>query len=113
MVTGNAWSDWPRSLGDLCRFLYARTGVLSSRYRQPCSEVASAKSDVLGGSDDCFVRTRGCGSSCESNGTSRGSPTDNDGRELWATRVGSLGFLGSPQSCELERNRRDLRDCRN
>ena len=75
-------------------------------------EVASAKSDVLGGNDHCFVRTRRCGSSCESHGTSRHSPADHDARELWATRMGTVGCLGSPQSYELERNRRDLRDCR-
>ncbi len=46
-------------------------------------------------------------------GASRGSPADNDARALWATRVGSVASFGSPQSYELERNRRDLRDCRN
>src|SRR5271167_5015495 len=105
MVTGNASSDRPDSFGHLCRFLYPRTGDLSWRYRQSCSEVASAKSDVLGGNDDCFVRTRGSGSSCESNSTSRGSPADNDARDLWAARVGTVASFGSPQSCELERNR--------
>src|SRR6266478_611782 len=69
-------------------------------------------SDVLGGNNDCFVRTRGCGSSYESNGTSRDSPADNDARDLWATRVGTVASFGSPQSYELERKRRDLRDCR-
>src|SRR5258708_39506601 len=112
MVTGNAQSDRPHSFGPLCRVVYPRTGDLSSRYHPTCSEVASAKSDVLGGNDDCFVRTRGCGSSYESNGTTRDSPTDNDARDLWATRVGAVASFGSPQSYELERRRRDLRDCR-
>src|SRR4029077_16842796 len=112
MVTGNAQSDRLHSFGHLCRFLYPRTGALSWRYRQSCSKVVSANSDVLGGNDDCSVRTRGCGSSYESNGTSRDSPSDNDARDLWATRVGTVDSFGSPQSCELERNRRDLRDCR-
>jgi hypothetical protein len=66
----------------------------------------------LGGHDDCFVRARGCGSSYESDRASRDSPTDHDAGDLWARRVGTVGSLGSPQSCELERNRRDLRDCR-
>src|SRR6202158_3162711 len=112
MVRGNAESDRPHSFGHLCSFLYPRTGDLSSRYRQSCSEVASAKSDVLGGNNDCFVRTRGGGSSYESNGTSRDSPADNDARDLWATRVGTVASFGSPQSYEWERKRRDLRDCR-
>src|SRR5216684_8762169 len=112
MVTGNAQSARPHSFGRLCRFLYPRTSDLSGRYRPSCSEVASAKSDVLGGNDDCFVRTRGCGSSYESNGTSRDSPADHDARDLWANRVGTVASFESPQSCELERNRRDLRDCR-
>src|SRR6266853_1517612 len=112
MVTGNAESDRPHSFGHLYRFLYPRTGVLSWSYCHSCSEVASAKSDVLGGNDDCFVRTRGCGSSYESHGTSRDSPADNDARDLWATRVGTVASFGSPQSYELERKRRDLRDCR-
>jgi hypothetical protein len=59
-----------------------------------------------------FFRTRGCGSSYESRGTSRESPTDIDDREFWATRVGTFGSFESPQSYELERKRRDLRDCR-
>src|SRR6267143_988959 len=113
MVAGNTESDRPHSFGRLYRFLYPRTGGLSWRYRPSCSEVGSAKSDVLGGNDDCFVRTRGCGSSYESNGASRHSPADNDARDLWATRVGTVASFGSPQSYELERNRRDLRDCRN
>src|SRR5580692_7182841 len=112
MVTGDAESDRSNSFGHLCRFLYPRTGVLSSPYRQSCSEVVSAKSDVLGDSNDCFLRARGCGASCESNGTCRRSPADNDARDLWATRVDSVASFGSPQSYELERNRRDLRDCR-
>src|ERR1700732_4686185 len=112
MVTGNAESDRPHSLGHLCRFLYPRTSDLSWRYRQSCSEVASANSDVLGGNDDCSVRTGGRSSSYESNGTSRDSPYDNDARDLWATRVGTVDSFGSPQSYELERNRRDLRYCR-
>src|SRR4029077_4976068 len=98
--------------GHLCRFLCPRTGDLSWRYRQSCSEVASADSDVLGGNDDCSVRTHGCGSSCESNGASRDSPSDNDARDLWATRVGTVASFGSPQSYELERDRRNLRNCR-
>src|SRR5258707_5195743 len=113
MVRGNAESDRPHSFGHLYRFLYPRTGVLSWRYRQSCSEVDSAHSDVLGGNDDCFVRTRGCGSSYESHGTSRHSPADHDARALWASRVGTVASFGSPQSYELERNRRNLRDCRN
>src|SRR6266704_1440158 len=104
MVKGNAESAWPHSFGHLCRFLYPRTGVLSWRYRQSCPEVASAKSDVLGGNDHCFVRTRGCGSSCESHGASRLSPADHDAGDLWATRVGTVASFGSPQSYELERN---------
>src|SRR5205823_14492605 len=95
MVTGNAESDRPHSCGHLCRFVYPRTGDLSWRYRQSCSEVASAKSDVLGGSDDCSVRARGRGSSYESHGASRRSPADHDARALWATRVGTLGSCGS------------------
>src|ERR1700682_1057084 len=108
MVTGKAQSERPHSFGHLCRFIYPRTGDLSRRYRQACSEVGSPKSDVLGGNDDCFVRTRGCGSSYESNGTSRDSPTDNNARDLWATRVGTVASFGSPQSYELGRKRRDL-----
>ena len=42
----------------------------------------------------------------------RHSPADNDARDLWASRVGTVASFGSPQSYELERNRRDLRDCR-
>ena len=59
-----------------------------------------------------LIRTRGCGSSHESNGTSRDSPADNDARDLWAARVGTVAIFGSPQSYELERKHRDLRDCR-
>src|SRR5260370_6397891 len=97
MVTGNAESHRPLSFGHLYRFLYPRTGVLSSRYRQSCSEVASAKSDVLGGNDDCFVRTRGGGSSYESNGASRGSPADPDSPDSWASRFGTVSSFRSPQ----------------
>ena len=43
-----------------------------------------------------FVRTGGCGSSYESNGASRRSPADNDACDLWAIRVGTAGFFGSP-----------------
>jgi hypothetical protein len=50
----------------------------------------------LGGSDDCCIRTRGRGSSYESTGTSRDSPTDNDDRDLWATRVGAVACFRSP-----------------
>src|SRR5437899_12664299 len=107
MVTRNAESYWSHSFGHLHPFLYPRTVVLSSRYRQSCSQVASAKSDVLGGNHDCFVRTRGCGSSYESHGASCDSPADNDAGALWAARLGSVGSFGSPQSYKLERNRRD------
>src|SRR5207344_3246353 len=103
----------PHSFGHLRRFLYSRTGLLSCPYRHSCSEVASSNSDVLGGSDDCFLRSRGCGSTCESNGTSRRSPADYDAPDLWATCVDTVASLGSPQSYELERNHRDLRHCRN
>jgi hypothetical protein len=75
-------------------------------------KLGSAHSDVLGGNNDCFVCTRGCGSTYESNGTSRDSPADNDAPDLWATGVGTVASFGSPQSYELERKRRDLRDCR-
>jgi hypothetical protein len=121
IVYGHLSSAWSREklhrigrilLGICARLLYPRTGDLSSRYRQSCSEVGSAKSDVLGGSDNCFVRTRGCGSSYESNGTPRNSPADNDARDVWATRVGTVGSFGSPPSYELERKLGDLRDCR-
>ena len=112
MVTWNAESDWTRSFGHLYRLLCPRTGVLYRRYRQSCAEVDSAKSDVLGANHDDFVRTRGSGSPCESNGASRGSPADGDDRELWTNRVDTASSFASPQSHELERNRRDLRDCR-
>ena len=46
-------------------------------------------------------------------GTSCDSPADDDAPDLWAARVASLALFGSPQSFELERKRRDLRDCRN
>jgi len=72
-----------------------RSFRLSSRYRQSCSEVGSSKSDILGGGDDYFVRTRGFGSSHESRGTSRDSPSDNDARHLWATREGAVACFGS------------------
>jgi hypothetical protein len=48
--------------------------------------------------DDSSVCTRGCGSSDESDSASRDSPTDNDARDLWATRVGTVASFGSPQS---------------
>ena len=83
-----------------------------SAYGHSCSEVASAKPDVLGGGDDCFLRTGGRGSSYESNGASHGSPADNDAGDLWAIRLDTAASFGSPQSYKLERNRRDLRDCR-
>jgi hypothetical protein len=35
-----------------------------------------------------------------------------DAGELWAGRLGTIASFGSPHACELERNRRDLRDCR-
>ena len=112
MVPGNAESDRPHSCRHLCRFLYSGTGFLSWPYRHFGSEVASTNSDVLGGNDDCSVRTRGGGCSYESNGTSCDSPSDHDARDLWATGVDTAACFGSPQSYELERNRRDLRDCR-
>ena len=73
----SAWS--PETLNRIGRILLGicaasftlEQAIYLHRYRQSCSEVASAKSDVLGGNDDCFVRTRGCGSSYESNGASR------------------------------------------
>src|SRR5271165_6365109 len=43
---------------------------------------------------------------------SRDSPVDNNARELWTTRLGAVGSFGSSQSYKLERERRDLRDCR-
>jgi hypothetical protein len=70
-------------------------------------------SQMLGGSDDCSVRTRGCGTSYESNGTTRDSATDDDAGDFWGPRVGTGASFGSPKSYELERNRGDLRDCRN
>ena len=76
------------------------------------AEVGSAKPDVLGGNDHRFIRAGGLGSSFESNGTSGSSATDHHGLELWATGVDTDGYLGSPKSSELERNCRDLRDCR-
>src|SRR5580658_3645573 len=111
-LTGNGYSDRPHSFWHLCGFLYPRTGDLSSRHRQSCSEVDSAKSDVLGGNDDGFVRTRGCSYSRESQGASRGSPAYRDARELWRTCVDTVDSFPSLQSHELERKCRDLRDCR-
>ena len=66
----------------------------------------------LGGNHNCFFRTRSFSSTYEWHDPSRESPTDNDGRELWTTGVGTIGSRESPQSYELERKRRDLRDCR-
>ena len=59
-----------------------------------------------------FLRARSCRSACESNVASGGSPADSDDREFWANCVGTVACFGSPQSCELERNRRDFRDRR-
>ena len=53
------------------------------------------------------------GASYESNGTTRASPTDDDAGDIGATRAGAGASSRSPQAYELERNRRDLRDCRN
>src|SRR5260221_8057572 len=78
MVTGKAETVRPHSIGHFHRFLYPRTGVLSLRHRQFFSEVDSTKSDVLGSGPDCFVRTRCRGYSCQSNGASGDSPTEND-----------------------------------
>ena len=110
-VTGNGLSGRPHSIGDVCRFLYPLTGDLSSRNGQSCSEVDSAKSGFLGGSDDRFFRARGRGACCESKGPTCGSPADRDAGELWATRVGAVDAFSSLQSYELERKCRDLRDC--
>ena len=98
-----------RILLGICAASFTLEQAIYLNATQSCSEVASAKSDVLGGNDDCFVRTRGCGSSCESDSASRYSPTDHDARDLWVSRVGTVASFGSPQLCELERNRRDLR----
>jgi hypothetical protein len=40
------------------------------------------------------------------------APAHTDARHLWATRVGTVASFRSPQSYELERNRRNLRNCR-
>jgi hypothetical protein len=98
------WASVPLPLPSNRRFILTLPPILfRSGFRQL---------RCLGGNDDCSARTGGCGSSYESNGASHDSPSDNDARDLWATRVGTVDSFGSPQSYELERNRRDLRDCR-
>jgi len=59
MVYGHRPADRPHAPGRLRRILCPRTGVLSPRYCNARSGVASARSDVLGHRDDRCLRTSG------------------------------------------------------
>src|SRR5690348_13307138 len=112
MLTGNGLPDRPHSSGNLRCFLCPRAGVLSSRHSHSCSEVDSARSEVLGDRDNGALRAGGCGAPYESHGAARRSPADTDACALWTGRVGAVASFRSPQLGELERIRRNFRDRR-